>query len=84
MSDDTATAVLRFNSRHSLEVFRGPSVLEVEEPGQVRISLGSILVDVDGPLILETTSAAYLDELISALQAARARGIVQADMGAEQ
>ena len=77
MSAPSARLDMGFGTR-GVGVHRTPVAAPVTEPGQVAIILGTLPSGL--PVTLTVTSLEWLDDLESAIQAARAAGVIEAGM----
>ena len=64
--------------RYACNLYRKPMAMPVTGPGQVTLILGEL--PSGDPLTITVTDLAYLDLLESAIQAARAGGVIEAGM----
>ncbi len=77
MSGDAA-ARIDLGSGYSCNLYSVPAAPPVTAPGRIALVLGTM--PSGRPLVVTVTSLEWLDDLESAVQMARARAIVEADM----
>ena len=77
MSAPSARLGMGYGAR-SVGVHRTPVAAPVTEPGKVTLILGTLPSGL--PITLTVTSLEWLDDLESAIQAARAAGVIEAGM----